>query len=125
MRRSRPSSRKYCAPPPDSELSLFTRPVVCAYWPLRIEAREGQHREVVAKALEKFAPLVEAQVFGVVGAPADHQPATHALLRVRGQVHARALPRASGAGIPGGAHLGERALAQTLDVPLYLLLAPA
>src|SRR5215210_5178114 len=56
VRRSRPSSRKYCAPPPGSKFSLFTRPVLCAYWPLRIEAREGQHREVVSKALEKLVP---------------------------------------------------------------------
>jgi hypothetical protein len=56
VRRSSPSLRKYFAPPSGSELSLFTRPVLCAYWPLRIEAREGQHREVVSKALEKLAP---------------------------------------------------------------------
>jgi hypothetical protein len=56
VRRSRPSSRKNLAPPPGSKFSLFTRPVLCAYCPLRIEALEGQHTEVVSKALEKLVP---------------------------------------------------------------------
>jgi hypothetical protein len=36
---------------------LFQSPVLWAYWPRRIEAREGQHREVVARAFPKLAPF--------------------------------------------------------------------
>ncbi len=42
-----------------------------------------------------------------------------------GQVQASPLPGAPTAGIPGGAHLGKRALGQPLDVLLYLLLRSA
>jgi hypothetical protein len=45
--------------------------VLCAYWPLRIEAREGQHREVVAKALEKLAPSLTHAEWSVVREKTD------------------------------------------------------
>jgi hypothetical protein len=45
--------------------------VLCAYWPLRMEAREGQHREVVAKALEKLAPSLTHPESSVVREKTD------------------------------------------------------
>ena len=45
--------------------------MLCAYWPLRIEAREGQHREVVAKALEKLTPSLTYPESSVVREKTD------------------------------------------------------
>src|SRR5215217_4599622 len=111
-------------PPPDlvvvvSDLALglgealFHRPAILAH----------PHQLLHGRPLGAVG-LVEAQILGVVGAPADQEPAPHAPLRVWGQVYTGPLPRASAAAtVPGGTHLGESTLGQARDVPLYLLLA--
>jgi hypothetical protein len=57
VRSSSPWLRKYAAPPFGWALLSRHRPVLWAYWPRRIEARDGQHRGVVSKALVKLVPL--------------------------------------------------------------------
>src|SRR5262245_63182196 len=38
-------------------LRLMRMPWLCAYWPVRMEAREGQHSGVVEKVLVNVSPL--------------------------------------------------------------------
>ena len=57
MRWSSLLSWKYAAPPLGWSLLLRHSPVLCAYWPRRMEARDGQHKGVVTTALVKLAPL--------------------------------------------------------------------
>src|SRR5262245_38789750 len=50
-------SKQFGSTPNVLGLRLIRMPWLCAYWPVRIDAREGQHRGVVEKVFVNVSPL--------------------------------------------------------------------
>src|SRR6266540_1920491 len=81
--------------PDGNSVKLFVTPCLCAYTPLRSEARLGEHSEVVLNALRKLTPsLAMLSMCGVLrcGCPAyptaSHRRSSRSTNRIFGCVEA-------------------------------------